>query len=86
MNTNVGFYLSHDIKITLKKMHFWLENVQILPYFTQRYNGRYYVMLLICKPLVVYWFYWMALYYSQTWRHVINDIKTQMAYKYLLQI
>ena len=54
MNTSVGFYLSHDIKITFKQLHFWLENVQILQYFTQRYNGRYYVMLLICKPLVVY--------------------------------
>ena len=29
--------------ITLKylKLHFWGENVKILPYFTQRYNGSH---------------------------------------------
>ena len=41
----VRFYLSHDIKITLKS-HFWSENVNNLPSFTQRYNGRHYVTFL----------------------------------------
>ena len=25
----------------IKKLHFWRENVKILPSFTQRYNGRH---------------------------------------------
>ena len=36
--------------------------------FTQRNNGRHECFLKICKPLVVYRFYCMALYYSQTRR------------------
>ena len=44
------------------KITFWRENVKILPYFAQRYNGRHYIKLLICKPLMVYRFYCMALY------------------------
>ena len=39
--------------------------------FTQRYNGRHSVTLLICKPLVVYRFYCMSLYHLQTQRHLI---------------
>ena len=54
------------------KLDFWLDNVQILPYFTQRYNGRHYVAYTIYKQQVVYQFYCMALYYSQARRHVIN--------------
>ena len=38
------------------------------------YNECHYVMLLNCKPLVVYQFYCMALYHAQTRRHVINHI------------
>ena len=34
---NLRFYLSHDIKITLKS-HLWRENVKILPTFTQHYG------------------------------------------------
>ena len=30
---------------TTSKSHFWRENVQILPSFTQSYNGRHYVRL-----------------------------------------
>ena len=45
MSTNVRFYLSHHIKIILKS-YFWCENVNILPSFTQRYNGRRYITLL----------------------------------------
>ena len=63
--------LSHDITITYKS-YFWRENVKILASFTQRHNGRHYVMLLICKPLLVYRFYCMALYHSQRRRHVIK--------------
>ena len=44
----------------------------ILPSFTQRYIGRHYVTLLICKTLVVYRFYCMTLYQSQTRRQVIK--------------
>ena len=42
-NTNVRFYLSHGIKIAF----FRQEKVKIFPLFTQRYNGRHYVTLLI---------------------------------------
>ena len=56
-----------------QKSYFWRENVKILPFFTQCYNGRHYVTLLICKPLVVYRFYCMMLYHSQTQRHVITS-------------
>ena len=31
----------HDINFTLKS-HFWCARGKILPYFTQRYNGRHY--------------------------------------------
>ena len=37
-----------------------------------RYNERHYVKLLVCKPLVVYRFYCMALFHSQTRRHEIK--------------
>ena len=37
--------ISQDIKIS-SKSHFWLENVKILPYFTQGYNERHYITLL----------------------------------------
>ena len=39
------------------KSHFWRNNVIILSFY---------------KPLVVYRFYSMALFHSQTWRHMIN--------------
>ena len=60
---NVRFYLSHDIKNHI----FGMKTSRILPSFTQYYNGRH-----ICKPLVVYQIYCMALFHSQTRRHVIN--------------
>ena len=56
--------------LTYLKSHFLCENVKIFPYFTQRYNGRHYV------PLVVYRFYFMALFHSQTRRHVIKSNRT----------
>ena len=34
------FYLSHDIKIA-QQSQFWHENVNILPSYSQRYNGHY---------------------------------------------
>ena len=37
----------------------------------------------ICKPLVVYRFYCMALYYSQTRRHVINEFNISWSYSLL---
>ena len=60
--------LSYDIKITLKS-HFWHKNVIILTSCTQRCYGSF---LKICKSLVVYRFYWMALLHSQMRLHVIN--------------
>ena len=59
------------------KSHFCRENLKILPSVTQRYNGRNSVALLhlICKPLVVYQFYCMALYATSC------DILTHLAYR-----
>ena len=34
------------MKILWKIEHFWHENIKISPSFTQRYNGRHYVVLL----------------------------------------
>ena len=42
---NVGFYLSHDIVITQNSL-FWCEKNQDFATFTQRQNGRNYIMLL----------------------------------------
>ena len=52
------------------KSHFWRKNVMILSSCTQRCYGRNNVSR-IDKPLVVYRFYCIALYHSQTRRHVI---------------
>ena len=46
--------------INTLKSHFWRENVIILS------------LCAIYNPLVVYRFYCMALFYSQTRRHMIN--------------
>ena len=64
----------------LLKNVFWPENINILPSFTQLYNGHHHSTLLfkICKPLVVYRFYCMALYHSQTRLHVINFINPKL--------
>ena len=43
-STNVKFYLSDNIKITLKS-HFWCQNVKILPFFMQHYNGQQYLFV-----------------------------------------
>ena len=61
-------------RMTLKLMKNCIFGVKksILLSFTQCYNGQHYVTLLICKPLVVYRFYCMALYHSQMLGHVIN--------------
>ena len=34
----------HMANTLSKKSHFWRENVKILSSFTQRYNGRHYVI------------------------------------------
>ena len=39
----VRFY---DMTLKLLKIAFWRENVMNMPYFTKRYNGRHYAMLL----------------------------------------
>ena len=52
-----------------------LKNCNILPTFTQRYNGRHYVTLLISKPIVFYRLHCMALYHSQRQRYVIKRQK-----------
>ena len=66
------FYLSYDIKITLKS-HFCHKKVIILSLCTQHCYGRHNVFPKIYKPLVVYRFYCMALFYSQTRSHMINQ-------------
>ena len=53
------------------KSDFWRKNVIILSLCTQRCYGRF---LQIYKPLVVYRFYCMALFHSQTRRHMINKV------------
>ena len=50
--------------------HFWRENVNILPSFTQRYKGRHNVF----PKIVIYRFYCIALYHSQMRRHVIKTV------------
>ena len=60
--TYVRFYLSHDIKIILKS-YFWLE------------KSYYFAICITLKSLfhkVVYRFYRMAFYHSQTRHHVIK--------------
>ena len=47
-------------------------------------DSIYHMTLKICKPLVVYRFYCMALFHSQTRRHVINlniGIKSSSTFK-----
>ena len=70
---DVRFCLSHAINITLKT-YFWREHVQILPYFTQLLMDvislSYYLYTTSC-----FQFYCMALYNSQSRRHVINKRK-----------
>ena len=61
---------SNDIKITMKS-HFWRKKGKIFHYV------RIIIMDVItfpkiCKPLVVYRFYCMALYHSQMRRHMIE--------------
>ena len=73
---NTGTPLLDSIFHMTLKLHknriFCCENVKILPSFTQRYNERHYITLVVCKPLVVYRFYCMVLYHSQPRRHVIS--------------
>ena len=57
------------------KSHFWRKNVIILSLCTQRCNGRPNVSLKSI-PLVVYRFYCMALFHSQTRRHMISKVST----------
>ena len=54
------------------KSDFWRKNVIILSLCTQRCYGRHNISRKLIKPLVVYRFYCMALFHSQTRRHMIN--------------
>ena len=54
------------------KFHFWCGNVIILSLGTQRCYGRHNLSPKNDKPLVVYRFYCMALFHSQTRRHMIK--------------
>ena len=56
------------------KSYFWRKNVIILSLCTQCCYGRHNVSRKIYKPLVVYRFYCMALFHSQTRRHMIKMI------------
>ena len=48
---NVRFYLSHDIKITVKS-HFWRKKNAIM--YAMLLWTSFYNVTKICKPLVVY--------------------------------
>ena len=63
----------------IKNQFFWRENFKILRSFRQHYNECHYVMLLICKPLVVYLFYFIAIYHSQTRRQLIKSLMLHSA-------
>ena len=67
----VRFYLSYDIKISLK-YHFCRRNVIFFSLCTQRCYGRHNVSQKIDKQLVFYRFYCMALFHSQARRHMIK--------------
>ena len=58
------------------KSNFWRKNVILVSLCTQRCYGRHNVSPKIDKPLVVYRFYCMALFHSQTRRHVISHYVT----------
>ena len=60
----------YHMRLKLLQNHIFDMKVTILTSFTLHYNGCHYITLLICKPLVVYQFYCMALYYTRTRRHV----------------
>ena len=74
----LDFFLSYDIKTTLKS-HFWRKNVIILSLCTAHCYGRHNVSRKSCKQLVVYRFYCMALFHSQTRRHMINHLYCWLA-------
>ena len=57
------FNLSYDIKITLKS-HFCHKNIIILSLCNATLLRTSQHFPLICIPLVVYRFYWMALFHS----------------------
>ena len=57
------------------KSHFWRKNIIFLSLCTQRCYGRQRFPY-IYKPLVVYRFYCMALFHSQTRRHMIKELST----------
>ena len=65
---------------TTLKTHFWRKNVIILSLCTQRCYERF---PLIYKPLVVYRFYCMALFHSQTRRHMIKEVTAELPPFYL---
>ena len=62
----------HQMTLILLKILIFARKRQYFAIFTQRYNGRRDVTLLTYKPLVVYRFYCIALFHSQTRRHVIS--------------
>ena len=64
------YFIYHMTLKLIKTSHFWRENVKILPSVTQRYNGPYNVPR---KSVHHYYrLYCIALYHSQTRRHVIK--------------
>ena len=73
MSTNVRFYLSYDIKHNVKshclrKKRYYVVNMYATLLWTSLRFPK------IDKPLVIYRFYCMALFHSQTRRHMINII------------
>ena len=72
------YYMTNTLK-----SRFWRKNVIILSLCTQHCYGRHNVSPLIYKPLVIYRFYCMALFHSQTRRHMVM-INILIDYKVLL--
>ena len=71
------FFLSYDIKITLK-YHFSRKYIIILSLCTQSCYRRHNVSK-IDKPLVVYRFHCMALFHSQTRRHMKIKVRQPLS-------
>ena len=74
---NLGAQMLDSIyHMTLKliKNHIFCWKMSRFCNLMQRYNGCHYIYYEICKPLVVYRFYCMSLYHSQTQCHVINTL------------
>ena len=70
MSLNIRFYLSYDIKSTLKSH--CCRKTLLLCHYVRNVVMDVIKFPEICKRLVVYRFYCMLLFHSQTRRYMIN--------------